>query len=114
NDAPCAVFNINADTVASTLAAHLQVDHLFLMTGVPGVLRDKDDPSTRIPRLTPRAADEAVRAGVIVDGMIPKVQEAFTRLEQGISAVHILGAGPGDLAGEARAPGSRGTALVSE
>ena len=113
-EAACEVFNINADTVASTLAAHLEVDHLFLMTGVPGVLRDKDDASTRIERLTPREASEAIAAGVIVDGMIPKVQEAFLRLEQGISAVHILGAGPGELAGEARSPGSRGTALVSE
>ena len=110
----CAVFNINADTVASTLAAHLGVDHLFLMTGVPGVLRDKDDPTTRIARLTPHAAQAAIAAGVIVDGMIPKVEEAFARLEQGISAVHILGAGPGDLAGEARNPGARGTALVRE
>jgi len=114
NDSPCAVYNINADTVASTLAAHLRVDHLFLMTGVPGVLRNKNDVRTRIARLTRREAKEAVDAGIIVDGMIPKVQEAFSRLEQGISAVHILGARPGDLAGEARNPGSRGTALVAE
>ena len=52
DDGVCPVYNINADTVASAIAAALGADHLFLMTGVPGVLRDKDDPSTRIPTLT--------------------------------------------------------------
>lgn len=106
------VYNINADTVASKVAAVLGVDHLFLMTGVPGVLGDKDDPATRIPRLTPAAAQTAIRDEIIVGGMIPKVEEAFSRLAEGIGAVHILGAGGGDLTAEARAPGSAGTVLV--
>jgi acetylglutamate kinase len=106
------VFNINADTVASAIAAALKVDHLFLMTGVPGVLRDKDDPTTRIPRLTAEEARAAVASKVIVGGMIPKVEEALANLELGIGAVHILGAQPGVLQAEAEAPGSRGTVLV--
>jgi acetylglutamate kinase len=107
-----AVFNINADTVSSAIAAALRADHLFLMTGVPGVLRDKDDPSTRIPRLTAAEARAAIAGGVIVGGMIPKVEEALANLALGIGSVHILGARAGVLAEEARAPGSRGTVLV--
>lgn len=106
------VFNINADTVASAIAATLRVDHLFLMTGVPGVLRDKDDPSTRIPRLTGEEARAAVASGVIVGGMIPKVEEALANIALGIGAVHILGARPGALQAEAEHPGSCGTVLV--
>lgn len=106
------IFNINADTVASAIAATLKVDHLFLMTGVPGVLRDKDDPTTRIPRLTAGEAHAAIQDGVIVGGMIPKVEEALANLERGIGAVHILGAHGGVLQAEAEAPGSRGTVLV--
>jgi acetylglutamate kinase len=106
------VFNINADTVASAIAAALRVDHLFLMTGVPGVLRDKDDPTTRIPRLTGDEARAAVASGVIVGGMIPKVEEALANIALGIGAVHILGASPGALQAEAEHPGSRGTVLV--
>jgi len=106
------VFNINADTVASAIAAALAVDHLFLMTGVPGVLRDKDDSSTRIPRLTADEARAAIASGVIVGGMIPKVEEALANLALGLGAVHILGAHAGVLQAEAEAPGSRGTVLV--
>lgn len=110
----CEVYNINADTVSSAVAASLRVDHLFLMTGVPGVLRDKDDASTRIPRLTEHEARRAIAEGVIVGGMIPKVEEALANLAAGIGAVHVLGAEPGALAGEATTPGSAGTVLLSD
>jgi acetylglutamate kinase len=106
------VYNINADTVASTLAQALGADHLFLMTGVPGVLRDKDDPATRIPRLTEQEARQAISDGVIVGGMIPKVEEALRRLTDGVGAIHILGADAGALEQAARDPGARGTVLV--
>ena len=109
---PCPVYNINADTVAAAVAAALSVDHLFLMTGVVGVLRDRDDPTSRIPRLTASEARQAIADGVIIGGMIPKVEEALDQLARGIGAVHILGAAPGNLLGEATGPGSRGTALV--
>src|SRR5262249_20525685 len=47
-----AVFNINADVVATQLAAALVADKLLLITGTPGVLGDVKDPTTRIPRLS--------------------------------------------------------------
>lgn len=116
---PCEVFNINADTVASAVAGALGADHLFLMTDVPGVLRDKDDPSTRIPRLHASEAREAIAAQAIVGGMIPKVEDALHYLatDEGtgaIGAVHILGASPGALEGAARSPGERGTVLLPD
>jgi acetylglutamate kinase len=109
----CPVYNINADTVSSAIAGALKVDHLFLMTGVPGVLRDKDDPSTRIARLSAAEARGAIEMKVIVGGMIPKVEEALANLALGIGAVHILGATAGALQAEAATPGSVGTVLVA-
>ncbi|MDC0667330.1 acetylglutamate kinase [Nannocystis radixulma] len=109
----CPVYNINADTVSSAIAGALKVDHLFLMTGVPGVLRDKDDPSTRIARLSAAEARGAIEKKVIVGGMIPKVEEALANLALGIGAVHILGANAGALQAEAATPGSVGTVLVA-
>jgi acetylglutamate kinase len=106
------VYNINADTVAAAIAGTLAADHLFLMTGVGGVLRDKNDPSTRISSLTAAAARAAIADGVIVGGMIPKVEEALEHLHRGVRAVHILGAKPGALEAEARSPGSVGTVLL--
>jgi acetylglutamate kinase len=110
----CDVFNINADTVAAALAAALAVDHLFLVTDVPGVLRDREDASSRIPMLAASAARAAIERGEIVGGMIPKIEEALANLDRGIGAVHILPAEEGALAGAASHPGSRGTVLVAD
>lgn len=110
----CQVYNINADTVSSAIAAKIQADHLFLMTGVPGVLRDKDDPATRISRLSVSEARQAIADEVIVGGMIPKIEEALKNLALGIGAIHILGAVPGALQGEAEQPGSHGTVLLPD
>jgi acetylglutamate kinase len=107
----CDVYNINADTVAAAIAGSLRVDHLFLVTDVPGVLRDVKDPSSRIPSLTRAEAEQAIADGIIGGGMIPKVTEALDNLARGIGAVHILGASPHALDEAARAPGSRGTVL---
>lgn len=43
------------------------------MTDVPGVLRDKDDASTKFPALTIRRCKELQDEGIIAGGMIPKV-----------------------------------------
>ncbi len=109
-DAEGRVFNVNADTVATALAAALKAARLFLVSNVPGVLRDKSDARTRIPLLTPAEARAQIATGAIQGGMIPKVEESLAMLDQGIGAIHIL---PVDaLAQEAARPGSAGTAFV--
>lgn len=89
----------------------LRADPLFLMTGVPGVLRDEDDAETRIPSLEVASARAAIAARVIVGGLIPKVEEALRLRGSGLGAVLILGADPAALRAEAGAPGSAGTVL---
>ncbi len=111
-DADGQAYNINADTVASAIAAAIGAQHLFLMTAAGGVLRDIDDPASRIPTLTPTEARDAIATGVIVGGMIPKVADALDQLEHGIGVVHILGAT--SLRAAAEAPGSVGTAISRE
>ena len=81
---------------------------------MPGVLRDKNDVSTRMPRLTAAEAREQIASGVISGGMIPKVEESLAMLEEGIEAVHIVGIDPPTaILEEAREPGSLGTAFVA-
>ena len=112
-DAQGQVFNINADTVATRVAAKLRATKLFLVSNVPGVLADKNDPSTRIPTLTPAEAREKIASGVIQGGMIPKVEESLAMLEEGIEAIHIAGISPAHaLLGEAQGAGSFGTAFL--
>ena len=107
------VFNINADTVATRVAAKLRAAKLFLVSNVPGVLRDKNDPSSRMPKLSAAEAREQMASGVIAGGMIPKVEESLAMLDEGIEAIHIVGIDPpSSILDEAREPGSRGTAFV--
>ncbi|HEY2730605.1 MAG TPA: acetylglutamate kinase [Polyangia bacterium] len=104
------VLNINADVVASQLAGALKADALVACTAVGGVRRDRDDPASRLARLTVAEARAAIAAGTVVGGMIPKLEEAFASLEAGVAAVHIVGAG--EIAASLGEPGSVGTLLV--
>jgi len=111
-DAEGNVFNINADTVATRVAAKLKAAKLFLVSNVPGVLANKDDLATRLPTLTSAEAKEKIASGVIQGGMIPKVEESLAMLEEGIEAIHIVGIAPAHaLLGEAEQAGSFGTAF---
>lgn len=112
-DAQGRVFNVNADTVATRIAGRLGAARLFLVSNVPGVLRDKNDASSRIPHLSPKEARAQIASGVIQGGMIPKVEESLAMLDEGIDAIHIVGlAPPTSLLDEARSPGSRGTVFT--
>lgn len=108
------LLNINADIIANQLAQSIGADHLVLVTGVSGVLRDVADPASRIPRLTAGDARAAIAEGTIRGGMIPKIEESLAVLETGrVGSIHIVGdLGPGDLLRALDQPGAIGTALV--
>lgn len=82
--------NVNADTAAGEIAAALRAEKLILMTDVPGVLRDKDDASTKYNELSIRDCKELVAEGIIAGGMIPKVDCCIRCLSQGVKATHII------------------------
>lgn len=107
------VFNINADIVANRVAAELRADGLLLVSDVPGVLRDVNDPSTRIRSLTIRDGRALIVEGAVTKGMIVKLEESFAALLTGVRRIHIVGRLlPGELAREARTPGAVGTVLL--
>lgn len=112
-DANGGVWNINADTVATRIAGELKASSLVLISGVPGVLRDFHDPTSRIPSLNPTTTEELIASGVISGGMIPKVHEALRGLEAGVDAVHVCGAEEGQILAELETPGSAGTVFVA-
>jgi acetylglutamate kinase len=109
-----AVYNINADTVANRVAIELGAEGLMLVSDVPGVLRDVSDPASRIPRLTVAEGRRLIAEGAVTKGMIPKLEESFAALAEGVKRIHIVGRlASGDLVREAAAPGSIGTVLVA-
>jgi acetylglutamate kinase len=106
-------YNINADVVASQLAVALDAKALVLVSDVPGVLRDVNEPASRIARLSVGDARKAIADGLVTKGMIPKLEEAFAAIERGVRAVHIVGRLElGQLAREVSEPGSVGTILL--
>eukprot|EP00878_Enallax_costatus_P021987 GHUV01023308.1.p1 GENE.GHUV01023308.1~~GHUV01023308.1.p1 ORF type:complete len:261 (+),score=41.64 GHUV01023308.1:99-881(+) len=82
--------NVNADTAAGEIAAALQAEKLILMTDVPGVLKDKNDVSTKYNQLNIRECRQLTEEGIIAGGMIPKVQCCIRCLSQGVTAAHII------------------------
>jgi acetylglutamate kinase len=84
------VYNINADTVAQSIAVALNADRLIILTNVPGILREHTDSSTLIPTCTVEQINELVADGTISGGMLPKVRNCIEALEAGIPSVQIL------------------------
>ena len=84
------IYNINGDTAAARIAGALEAERLIMMTDIAGILRDKDDPSTLIPKITPGEAEELYATGVVSGGMIPKVQCCVDALEHGVKNVVIM------------------------
>jgi acetylglutamate kinase len=82
--------NVNADTAAAAVAGALGADKAVFLTDTPGVLRDRNDPNSLIPRLTEHECRELIAAGVIDGGMVPKVEACFEALGAGANAALIL------------------------
>jgi acetylglutamate kinase len=84
--------NVNADEVASAIAASMCAEKFVLLTNVPGVLKDPKDPATLCSTLTVAEADKLKKDGVIAGGMIPKVDSCIEAVLGGIPKAHIIDA----------------------
>lgn len=84
------VYNINADTAAAYIAGALEAECLISMTDIAGILRDKDDPSTLISKITTAEAIDLFNDGTISGGMIPKVECCLEAINRGVKKVFIM------------------------
>jgi len=89
-DASGQSYNINADTVASSIAGALPAEKLVLLSDVNGLYADKDNAETRIGSLDVATAKKWMAEGRIVGGMIPKMNACIHALTNGVKRVHIL------------------------
>ena len=83
-------YNINADTAAAQIAAELGAENLILMTDIAGLLRDKDDPSTLIPKVNVSEVPFLKRQGIISGGMIPKIDCCVEAVRRGVNKTVII------------------------
>lgn len=86
------LLNTNADTIAqniaTSLAKHYEV-HLIFGFEKEGVLKDVEDPSSVILQIDPTIYKHLKDQNVIFEGMIPKIDNAFSALENGVQSVII-------------------------
>lgn len=84
------VFNVNADTVAERIAIELKAQKLMFLTGVAGVLRDRDDPSSLVTFADPDDLGQLMHSGVLSGGMRPKVEACIRAATNGVERTHII------------------------
>ena len=79
-------YNVNADSAAAALAAAANCTDLVFITDVPGVLIGEQTRSS----LSIKEAQTLIAEGVIIGGMVAKMESAFEALNQYVPRVHIL------------------------
>lgn len=86
------ILNTNADTMASetakALAGHYDVTLIFSFEK-PGVLRHPDDDTSLIPIITREDFERYKADGTISGGMLPKLENALSAVDAGVSRVII-------------------------
>jgi acetylglutamate kinase len=86
------LLNTNADTIAQEVATAMSNDYevdLIYAFEKPGVLLDANDDKSVIHELDPASYKDLKSRQLIFAGMIPKLDNAFSALNKGVSRVII-------------------------
>lgn len=93
HDGKGGLLNTNADTIAQSVATALAAAgeevRLVYCFEKSGVLMDKDDESTLIQRLDKAGFEALKQEGKVEGGMLPKLENAFKAISEGVSGVMI-------------------------
>lgn len=84
------LYNVNADYAAAALAKALKVRKFVLVSDVPGLLRDPEDPSTLFSTLHLADTGKLKASGVISGGMLPKIESCEDAIREGVKKVHLV------------------------
>jgi len=82
--------NLNADTAAGEIASAIGAEKLIILTDVPGVLRNPDDPNSLIKKISTDEVADLIEEGIISGGMIPKIETCVEAIEKGVKSCHII------------------------
>lgn len=86
------LFNTNADTIASEISIALSKDfevELYYSFEKNGVLKDLNDDNSVIENIDTIDYQKLQKEGIIADGMIPKLDNCFYALENGVENIHL-------------------------
>ena len=102
------ILNTNADTMAAETAKALATVYdttLIYCFEFPGVMRDPDDAGSLIATITGESYKGLLADGIVSGGMIPKIDNAFNAINNGVSKVIITKADAID--------GTQGTHIIA-
>ena len=92
HDGKGTMLNTNADTMAAETAKALATVYdttLIYCFELPGVMRDPEDADSLISTITGESYKALLAEGIISGGMIPKMENAFNAINNGVSRVII-------------------------
>jgi len=84
------IYNCNADVAAAQVAIALKAQRLVFMSDVPGLMRDPKNPATLITHLQMGEVPALKAAGILDQGMIPKVDSAVAAIQAGVEKVFFV------------------------
>lgn len=109
------ILNINADTVACTVAAEMQAEKLFILSNTDGVLKDVEDPDSRYVYLTVSKAEGLIDGREVKGGMVPKLQGVLSAIKGGVKRAYLInGLTPHSLLTEVFTRKGKGTMLIDD
>jgi acetylglutamate kinase len=82
--------NCNADTVAGKVAAAVEAEKFVALSDTHGILKDINDPESRISSVSEAEINRMIKEGIINKGMLPKVESCLVALEGGVKKAHII------------------------
>ena len=86
------LLNTNADTIASSIAVGMSKIYetsIYYCFELNGVLKNFNDKESVIKNIDANSYKDLLQKGVISDGMIPKLDNCFDALKNGVAKVHI-------------------------
>ena len=86
------LLNTNADTIASQMAigmSNLYTTSLYYCFELEGVLKDFKDPKSLLKKINSETYKQLLKDKIISDGMLPKLENCFDALKNGVQQVHI-------------------------
>ncbi len=87
------LFNTNADTLASALSMAMATQyevHLNYCFEKKGVMKNIEDENSVIPNISASDYELLIRNNVVSQGMIPKLDNGFNAVKNGVTTVAIL------------------------
>lgn len=86
------LLNTNADTITSQVAvgmSELYETSIFYCFELNGVLRDINDKNSVVKYIDSKLYVELLEQGIIADGMLPKLENCFDALKNGVKTINM-------------------------